>query len=627
MPTDLFFLNTMPQNPSISMQHSKIGSWVKSQFPNTYATDRSWGDNHKSFAATLRKASHDQHAKNCSMNGHRSKPITREAFEQHGKPGKTRNYSDRQDEGASQVISSSENRESREIDQKPLRRDFSACLDLLEKLGLLDPAGGTSSQTESMEGESKDGSVTLKTLNERLAQLDSLLSPDMITELESLRQSIAKALAGIISSQPIADQVDGLALSEESKLAELVQLLTGMNSGEENKGDSHDGHTALSVSGEKTADVIAAINRLAAEAGNTIGEAGANKSAEDSEITSSSENREKVDTGKLTATSRADGAEAGESAKEAAALRIAAADSSRLEGDADMVGKARVSGKTDHQDPNSAALSHGIRNGGEPLQQNRPIDESAQVTKIVNDAAGAKDSDRGERLASESGQEKPSDNESSAVSKMVKDAQAVKDNPLKMGAVTSDDLGGKINTPEGGTNYNGLFNSEGQNAEKAFESISSTKESETGQSALKTMTLDQIVQKAVIHLKNGQHEARIHLKPDYLGHVRMQVITENQQVTVKILTEFSFVKDLIENNAHQLKADLQQQGLNVDKLEVSVSTDRDEHKHEPEKGDRLNPRSYQAGPDSTDNLKEDVRLQTAHMRRNTAGASAVDYFA
>jgi flagellar hook-length control protein FliK len=210
---------------------------------------------------------------------------------------------------------------------------------------------------------------------------------------------------------------------------------------------------------------------------------------------------------------------------------------------------------------------------------------------------------------------------------MVKDAQAIKDIPMKMGAVTSDDLGAKINTSDSGTHYNGLLNSEGQNAEKAFENVSSSKETETGQSALRTMTLDQIVQKAVIHLKNGQHEARIDLKPDYLGHVRMQVITENQQVTVKILTEFSFVKDLIENNAHQLKADLQQQGLNVDKLEVSVSTDRDEHKHSPGKGDRLNPRSYRAGHGSADNLKEEVRLQAAPLRHTAAGASAVDYFA
>ena len=626
MPTDLFFLNTMPQNQSLPIQRSKIGSWAKSQFPNTYATDKSWGANHKSFAATLRKASQDHHA-TCSREGYRRKSIARKAFEPVGKPDGTREYFDERDEGTSEIISSSENREPREMDQKRFHRDFAAFLDLLEAMGLLNPTGGTGAHTECMAGESKDGAATFKTLNERFRQLNSLLSSDMITELESLRQMIAKTLAGKISSQSIANQVDGLSLSEESKLAELAQLLKGMNSGEENKGGSHDGRTAQSVSGEKTADFIAAINRLAAEAGNNVSEAGANKTLENSEITSPSENREKVDIDKLAATTEADGAETGESTKEATALKMASADFSRLEEDENRARKNGLSGRTDHQNPNSTALGHGIRNGGEPVQQNRPTDESAQVAKLMNDAAGAKDSDRGERLGSESGQEKPADHESSAVSRMVKDAQAIKDIPMKMGAVTSDDLGAKINTSDSGTHYNGLLNSEGQNAEKAFENVSSSKETETGQSALKTLTLDQIVQKAVIHLKNGQHEARIDLKPDYLGHVRMQVITENHQVTVKILTEFSFVKDLIENNSHQLKADLQQQGLNVDKLEVSVSTDRDEHKHSPEKGERLNPWPHTAGNGSADNLDEDVRLQTARVRNTSAGTSAVDYFA
>ena len=116
MPTDLFFLNTMPQNQSLPIQRSKIGSWAKSQFPNTYATDKSWGANHKSFAATLRKASQDHHA-TCSREGYRRKSIARKAFEPVGKPDGTREYFDERDEGTSEIISSSENREPREIDR------------------------------------------------------------------------------------------------------------------------------------------------------------------------------------------------------------------------------------------------------------------------------------------------------------------------------------------------------------------------------------------------------------------------------------------------------------------------------------------------------------------------------
>ncbi len=85
--------------------------------------------------------------------------------------------------------------------------------------------------------------------------------------------------------------------------------------------------------------------------------------------------------------------------------------------------------------------------------------------------------------------------------------------------------------------------------------------------------VDQIVQRAAVLLKSDRGEARIDLKPEFLGPVRMYIVTENQLVTVRILTESPMVRDLIEHNLHQLKSDLQQQGLQVERVEVSVSDD------------------------------------------------------
>jgi len=171
------------------------------------------------------------------------------------------------------------------------------------------------------------------------------------------------------------------------------------------------------------------------------------------------------------------------------------------------------------------------------------------------------------------------------------------------------------------------LNSQNQTTEKAFEAASFSKQTEVGQDNLRTQTLDQIVKRAVIHVKNGQHEAKIDLKPDFLGHVRMQVTTVNHQVTVKILTEFSIVKDMIENNIHQLKADLQQQGLNVDKLEVSVSHDSDKFEDPRQKADREKDRLRNADHKSRDNPKIERREQTGDSGLRMAGGSTVDYFA
>jgi flagellar hook-length control protein FliK len=86
--------------------------------------------------------------------------------------------------------------------------------------------------------------------------------------------------------------------------------------------------------------------------------------------------------------------------------------------------------------------------------------------------------------------------------------------------------------------------------------------------------LEQIVQKAAMHFKDGLNEVRIELKPEFLGHVRMQISSEHHQLAVRIVAESPAVKEMIEGNFQQLRAALQQQGLEVDELEVLVADDR-----------------------------------------------------
>jgi flagellar hook-length control protein FliK len=92
--------------------------------------------------------------------------------------------------------------------------------------------------------------------------------------------------------------------------------------------------------------------------------------------------------------------------------------------------------------------------------------------------------------------------------------------------------------------------------------------------------IDQIVKKAVIRFKDGISEARINLKPELLGHLRLSISTDNQQVTLRILTENPLVKEIIESSAAQLKADLSNQGLQMEQLEVGVNGDRDRLGHQ-----------------------------------------------
>jgi flagellar hook-length control protein FliK len=213
------------------------------------------------------------------------------------------------------------------------------------------------------------------------------------------------------------------------------------------------------------------------------------------------------------------------------------------------------------------------------------------------------------------------------LSKVFQEAQLAKEGVVRVESGSLEETVNKVIKTEAGTSDNGLWNSSGQNTEKLAEPASIQKDAETRQSELRNQTMDQIVRKAAIHLRNGQHEARIELKPDFLGHIRMQVISENQQVTVKILAQHGFVKDMIESNVHQLKADLQQQGLEVDKLEVTVARDSDDSANYKDKLAQSKFRQSSANRHSEDRPTEEQPEKPRRSPLVENGSSSVDYFA
>ena len=130
--------------------------------------------------------------------------------------------------------------------------------------------------------------------------------------------------------------------------------------------------------------------------------------------------------------------------------------------------------------------------------------------------------------------------------------------------------------------------------------------------------LQQNQRQAAILLRNGQHEAIIDLKSDFVGNIRMQVISENQKVTVRILVENGLAKDMIESNIHQLEADMLQQGLEVGKLEVAVSCNPEDSVSSKEKFDQ-----GKAGQGIADRRKNDSEQPS----RSLKDIVIIDYFA
>ncbi|MBU5441767.1 flagellar hook-length control protein FliK [Paenibacillus sp. MSJ-34] len=68
---------------------------------------------------------------------------------------------------------------------------------------------------------------------------------------------------------------------------------------------------------------------------------------------------------------------------------------------------------------------------------------------------------------------------------------------------------------------------------------------------------------------HGMSEAKISLYPEHLGQVDVKITLQNGQLVASFVTERAAARELLENQMVQLRAALQAQGLQVEKLEVT----------------------------------------------------------
>jgi flagellar hook-length control protein FliK len=83
--------------------------------------------------------------------------------------------------------------------------------------------------------------------------------------------------------------------------------------------------------------------------------------------------------------------------------------------------------------------------------------------------------------------------------------------------------------------------------------------------------MEQIVQHMRFEVRGDMAEIRIQLKPQHLGEVSLRVATQNGIVVAQFVAESQRVKEIIESNFNQLRDALEQQGINISEIEVSVA--------------------------------------------------------
>jgi flagellar hook-length control protein FliK len=169
---------------------------------------------------------------------------------------------------------------------------------------------------------------------------------------------------------------------------------------------------------------------------------------------------------------------------------------------------------------------------------------------------------------------------------------------------------------------NDLISSSQRPAVSEGSSPPSPEQVDTRASLPKTDVLNQIVNRAVFKLNGEQSEVRIDLKPDFLGHVRLQIVTDSHQVNLRILAESSIVKELIDGSLGQLKNDLQAQGLKVDEIEVAVAKDFNDYSRNQEFTAHRGPgkRGFSPKGDKTDDSEQpDSQIEPTVVKTRSGG--------
>ncbi|MCW7753813.1 flagellar hook-length control protein FliK [Desulfobotulus sp. H1] len=87
--------------------------------------------------------------------------------------------------------------------------------------------------------------------------------------------------------------------------------------------------------------------------------------------------------------------------------------------------------------------------------------------------------------------------------------------------------------------------------------------------------MDQVGKKMAHAIREGQNEVSFQLKPEHLGRLHLHIETIAGGVHIRILAEKKGAHDMLLTQVAELKSQMQEQGLRVERMEVSVAPDFD----------------------------------------------------
>jgi len=275
----------------------------------------------------------------------------------------------------------------------------------------------------------------------------------------------------------------------------------------------------------------------------------------------------------------------------------------------------------------AAATPRGLEKSGNPLTDLG--EESGRINRGVQDKEPAAQKFRmGFMKSSTEGPAQKEQGIEASTQRLGIDLKDARSETVKIKVSEGGLIHKKVEKADPGSGENSNLSSRNfSTPHKGTGAISQPKEPQTFTKSAQADTLRQIVNKAALKVESGRSEFKINLKPESLGHLKLQILTENNQVTVRILAENPLVKDMIESNLGQLKANFQNQGLEIEKFDVSVAQDSNKNGARDSRYDSKKMGNKSRGPKKGYDGKVEESEEIDARARRGQGEGAVNFFA
>lgn len=138
-------------------------------------------------------------------------------------------------------------------------------------------------------------------------------------------------------------------------------------------------------------------------------------------------------------------------------------------------------------------------------------------------------------------------------------------------ASDSEESGTKNNSKQDDQNVESQFNQFVQNLSNSTQGVDATPNSHFERLQQMQEIVDQVVENIKITLSADSTSMEIQLNPEHLGKVNLSVLAKHGQLTASFVVDNHMAKEAIESQLNVLKECLNEQGIKVEAIEVTVA--------------------------------------------------------